>query len=91
MKTETKKTAPEKDFDMVKTLFKIAITSFSQFFSNNIYNGKFNITESNYAIPSHPMKEKEILLMVKKAQEGKFYSMLLLREKISLWKQQYAH
>ena len=53
--------------------------------------GKLKIAETNYAILSHPMTKKEMRLMVKKAQEGNFYSMMVLQKKIVLWKQQYAH
>lgn len=53
--------------------------------------GKSNIAGTKYANPSNSMTEKEMQLMVEKAQEGKFYSLKVLQQKIALWKQQYPH
>ena len=52
--------------------------------------GKIKNTETNYATPSNAMTEKEMQLMVAKAQVGKFYSMQVLKQKIAHWKLKYA-
>lgn len=51
---------------------------------------KLKNAETNYAIPSNAMTEKEMQLMVTQAQAGKFYSMQVLKQKIALWKLKYA-
>jgi hypothetical protein len=51
---------------------------------------KIKSAKINYAIPGDAMDQKELELMIKKAEKGPFHSMNAVKNEMAKWKAKYS-
>jgi len=52
--------------------------------------GKVKSDKANYAVPGEPMSQKEFEEMIKKAEQGPFYSVEDLKAEAAKWKAKHS-